>query len=852
MVLVVVREWVSVLALVRAERALERVRRGRGPAPRALPLLLGELRQAVRRLRRSPAFTITAVVTLALAIGALVTIFTLVQRIVRNPLPYPDAGRLIALDHAGFGGRRGVQMSSGLYFQYGERARTLDGVALHWGYEGTLSGAGEPRRVRVSRGTPSLLSVLDIEPSLGRWFTETEARPGAPPVAVLTARLWREVSGGASALEGRRIVLDGVPHDVIGVLPAEFAFPDDRTELWLAAQLAPAAARAGGFNFAGVARLRGGATLEQTRAELNAIIADLPRAYPQDAFAPTVVREARLASTALPLRAFVVGDVADTLWVFFAAVALVLLIACANVANLFLVRSDVKQREIAVRRALGAGSRGVTGFFLAESLVLCALAALAGLGLAWIGVRLLVAFGPDLPRLHEVRIDAVVVVFACAVAALAAAVFAAIPLARGGGSLTALRAGGRSATGARSQLRLRHALMGGQVALALVLLVGAMLMVRSYRALRAVDPHFDTADALVFRLGLSRDYPTRAAAIGFYTRALDRIAAIPGVTGVSATTCVPLADEGMCYGDPIGVEGRPVAPGEIPPIVAVRAVAGDALEVLGVPLVRGRGIARADVEAAARVVVVDEALARVYFPEEDPLGMRVRLDFLAPDDPAVLHTIVGIARSTPTHGLTEPAPVPTLYLPLRAEDEGPSIGALSFVVRTGVPPLTVLPALRAVIAELDPALALARVRTLEDVLAQAGAPLAFAMALLLVAGAVAVLLGVVGIWGVIAYAVRQRTREIGVRLALGAAPRSVSGMIMRDGGRVIASGVLVGLVGVLLSARAIEALLFEVHPRDPAVLAGVSALLVTIALLACWLPARRAATLRPTDAMRED
>ena len=547
-----------------------------------------------------------------------------------------------------------------------------------------------------------------------------------------------------------------------------------------------------------------------------------------------------------------VGPIAGTLWVLFAAVGLVLVLACANVANLFLVRSDVKQREIAIRRALGAGARGIAGYFLAESVLVSAVAGLAGLGLGWAGVRLLVLYGPGLPRLHEVRIDAAVVMFAIAATALSAVLFGTIPLLRGSGASAALREAGRGRTASRSQLRVRHTLMGGQVAIALVLLVAAALMVRSYRAMRRVDPHFDARSALAFRIGLSRDYATREASIAFYQSLIDRIAGIPGVTGVSALTCLPLADDGMCYRDPIGVEGRPVQPGTVPPIVSFRAVAGDVFEVLGVAIERGRGITRADIDAQAAVVVIDEALAAVYFPGEDPIGRRVRMDFLERDGPDPGHTIVGVVRSTPTRTLTETAAVPTIYLPLRAIEEGPSIGAMSFVVRTIVPPLGVLPAVRDAVAEVDPALALARVRTLEDVLAQAGSPMAFAMALLLIAAAVAVLLGLVGIYGVISYAVSQRTREIGVRLALGAAPGSVARMIVREGGRVIAAGLVSGLALSFAASRALEALLFGVHPRDPAVFMAMGTLLVAVALLACWLPAHRASALRPTEALRND
>ncbi|MCI0436431.1 MAG: ABC transporter permease [Gemmatimonadetes bacterium] len=814
---------------------------------------LRELRHGGRRLRMSPAFALTAFFTLAMAMGANATIFTLVQRVVRNPLPYADGDALVSLDHAapGIGASRGVQISDGIYFLYRERARTLDGIALYWQFEMTVTGDGDPERVRISRATPSLAAVLGVEPALGRWFTEDEGAPGGRPVAVLSDRIWQQRYGRDPDVLGRSIVLDGVSLDVVGVMPPGFAFPDESIAVWRPAQFDPTRARAGGFNFAAIAHIRAGHTLEEVRDELNALIARLPEAYPGDALAPTIINDAKLTSAVIGLKEEMVGSIARTLWILFGAGLIVLIVACANVANLFLVRSDVKQREVAVRRALGAGRRGIVGYFMAESVLLSLPGGVAALALTHAGLRALVAFGPALPRLHEVRVDGTVVLFTVLGSLLSALVFGAIPLARGLGSVAALRDAGRGRTAARSQLRVRHALMGGQVALALVLLVASALMVRSWLSMRAVDPNFDASSALTFQIGLSSDYPDRASAIEAWRQLIDRLAAIPGVTGVTAITCLPLAPERYCYGDPIGVDGRPAEPGSIPPIVAFRSAAGDVFEVLGVPIVRGRGITPADIASNAPVAVVNEALVDAYFPGEDPIGKRITTDFSDPADDEWA-TIVGVVRSTPTVSLTEPRAVPKLYLPLRTVDDGPNLIAMSFVLRTGVPPLGLLPAARSAIAEVDPNLALARVGTLERVLERAGAPMAFTMALLVTAAAVALLLGVVGIYGVVSYAVSQRTREIGVRMALGAAPRSVARMVLVEGGLVVSGGLVVGLLVALTTSRVLDTLLFGVRARDPQVFAAMAFLLVAVALTACWVPARRASSLRPTDALRAE
>ena len=816
-----------------------------------------EIHHAARRLVRSPSFTIASVLTLALAIGANAAIFTIVYRVVLNPLPYGDSERLIALD-LGMPKRnvpRGVNsLTTQLYYQYLDRARTLDRIALYQIDELTLTGQGTPERIRIARTTASLVPMLRVNLAQGRWFAEREEVPGAEPAAVLSHGLWSRRFGEDPAVVGRMLVLNGVLTRVIGVGPSSFGFPDSKVDLWTPLSLSRNTA-SGSYSYTAIARLREGASLEGARAELTRLSNELHVTNPGNGYDS-------LVSTATTLIEMTVGRVTRALWILLASVGLVLLIACANVANLFLVRSEARQREVAVRRALGASGRAMTRYFLSESVLLAGAGGAIGLGLAWGAITLLVAYGPtNLPRLDDVRLDWIAVVFTLVLSVLAAVAFGSIPLTRLGLIAASLHETGRGNTASRSRHRTRHLLMGGQVALALVLLVASGLMLRSFQKLRAIDPGFDASSALTFRIGLpTADYPDRTRMIAAHRAILDRLAALPGVTSVSAATCLPLSGRGYCFGIPITVVGRVMPPGTIPPIVALRAVTGDYMETTGMRLLRGRRIERADVDHNEPSVVVNQAFVDVYFPKQEPLGQRLTFGnpaFLK--NGSVSMTIVGVVASTPTITLAE-SPVPKLYMPMLSNDDGrfgggnvamgPAIDAMSYVVRVSTLPTSILGDVRRAVAGVDANLALAQVRPLQDLLDAASAQTAFTMVLLVIASVVALLLGVVGIYGVMSYIVSQRTSEIGVRLALGATPSSVAAMIARQGGLVALAGVIAGLATALAGTRLIESLLYGVSPRDPGVFAATAALLVVLACVACWLPARRAARLSPLEALR--
>ena len=815
-----------------------------------------EIRHAARRLARTPLFTLAAAVTLALAIAANAAIFTLVHRVVLNPLPYADSERLLALDY-GIPGRNvpsGVQvMTWQLYHQLVDNARTLDGIAAYFGSGGTLTGSGTPERIAVTRATPSLLSVLRAAPAVGRWFTEAEGTPGAPAVAVLAHGLWVRRFGADPAIVGRTIVIDGVATDVIGIMPASFTFPRAPVDLWLPAQSTRASASFL-FTVQGVARLRDNATVAAARAEITSLIEDLARVSPN---------QTGIVSTALLLHEAVVGNIAGALWILLAAVGLVLLVACANIANLFLVRTESRHREVAVRRALGAGTRRLAHYFLAESVLLGVGGGIVGLVLAWAGVRLLVAFGPaNLPRLSEVRIDAVVVLFTAVLSLIAAFAFGAIPLLRLAPIAATLHDSGRGQTATRGQHRARHVLMTAQVALALVLLVASGLMVRSVQQLRNIDLGFDPTSALTFGVALpERPYDTRERAASAHRAILERLNALPGVVSASASSTLPLS--GANYGNGLIVENELPDPSQQRrQFVWFRAVAGGYLETAGIRLRRGRTITQSDVDRREPVAVVDEALVAMYFPGQNPIGKRIRS--AAPLNPKLPAPpwleIIGLVATTPSGTLTS-SRLPQMYMPMSIAGGpdipapallGPNITAMSYVVRTTNDPAELTGAARAAVEGVDANLAMAQVQTLQDIVDRAGDQMLFTMVLLGIAASVALLLGAIGIYGVVSYIAAQRTGEIGLRLALGAEPSGVTAMILRESVTVTMVGIGIGLAAALAGGRLIEALLYNVSPRDPLVMGAVTLLLTGIALVACWLPARRAARLSPLEALRTD
>jgi putative ABC transport system permease protein len=856
------RELLGLAALACSDRQRQRILQPRKAGP--MDPLGQDITQAARRLWRSPAFSAATVLTLALAIGANAAIFAVVERVVFNPLPYPDSDRLIDIDHGSVTLKipNNSGTSPGLYVHYRKHARSLADAAIYQSGQRTLlHGRGEPERILMTMATPSLGAVLRVQPQLGRWFVEGEGRSGDRGVVVLSHGLWTRRFGRSPAILGQTIQLEGRPFEVVGVMPPAFAFPLANVEAWQATHIDETTGF-GLFGWQGVARLRDDVAVETAQKELQGLIAGVAEAYPDDPRAMGNV-ETKLTFTGRPLKDTVLGNVTRALSLLLMAVGVVLAVACANVANLFLVRTELRQREVAIRRALGATAVGMGRYFFTESALLAVTAGMLGLFVAWTALQLLVQAGPaTLPRLHEIRLHPIAIAYVAAVTLIIATLFGAIPLWRGT-SVAALHESGRSNTASRRRHLARYLLLGAQVAMAVMLLVASGLMVRSFVNLRAIDLGFNPESTLTFSVGLPAEkYGAPGAAVNLHQAVIDRVAALPGVRAASATTCLPLSMG--CNGNTLLVEGRIYPPGTLPPLTNFRAIAGGYFETMGMRILRGRSIDRGDVDRREPVVVISQALARTAFGDEDPIGRRVASNQppTKPGAPRSLEwlTVVGVVADTPMMSLTEPSPRPMVFMPLslgrrpHLEDIRlvPGIATLNYVVRTAEVPEHLVPAVREIVKSIDANLPIASVRTLQELVDRASGQMTFTMVLLAIAAVISLFLGVIGIYGVTSYIVSQRTGEIGVRLALGAEPAAITRQIVMQGAIVSLIGVAVGLGGALAGSRLIASVLYGISPRDPMVFGSMAMVLLIVAVIACWLPARRAAALSPTVALRAD
>ena len=853
------RELTGLVGAVVMERRAARVAAAYDRIQREGPGMLEqwkrELRHAARRLVRTPGFAAAALLTLALAIAANTAIFTLVNRVVLAPLPYPASERLMWIDHAapGLGMPSNLGVSSGFYREYG-KLPSVEAIAMYLtDGEATLTGDGDAERLHFVSATPSLGGLLGARPALGRWLSEADGVPGASPVMVLTHGLWVRRFGGDPRVIGTLVQIDGNAHEVIGVMPPEFRIPEAEADFVRAYAYDPATARVGGLGRKGIARVRAGVSADMLREQQNAVIADMPTRFPEDELAHAVANDAQMSSLTQPLKTQMLGDVGTTLWVLLGAVGIVLLIACANLANLFLVRVDARQREVAVRRALGAARRHVAGYYLSEALLVALLSGALGLGIAAIAVDYLVATAPvELPRLHEVRIDSASIGCALLLSIVAGLLFGTMPLLRRAVQPSALlQEGGRGNTAGVARMRSRQVLMAAQVALALMLLVSAGLMLQSFQRMRSIDPGFRDDQRLTFQIGLAfADYPSADAAAAFNEQLTERLRALPGVESVGVTTTLPLGGDGER--DVFEVRGREIQPGQMNEVALIRRVNTDYFQTFAIPLQGGAAFTVDDMAGRTRNVMINEAFAARYFPGQDPVGQQLR-NYGRTDEG--WYTVIGTTANTVTHDLREAAPAAQIYLPLR-DPQGDTLTSfnsthnVSYVLRTSTDPVSLLGAVQRTLAELDPNVALNRPETMTAIVARAGAGMAFTTILMLVAASVALLLGLIGVYAVIAYGVAQRTGEIGVRMALGARPQDVTAMIVRQSGGVIVVGIAIGLVGAVVTARSLEALLFGVAWNDGLTYAAVAVGLLVVALIGCWVPAERAARISPLEALR--
>jgi predicted permease len=807
--------------------------------------VLKELSVATRGLAKRPGYTAVAVTTLALGIGATVAIFTVVNAVLLRPLPYPDSDRIVTIrHHAPAIGMPELESSPGLITHYREGARTFTRAAGYENRERNLAGGGRPERVRAVGITPEIFDVLAVRPALGRPFIDTDAMEGAAPVVLLTDAIWRARFGADRGIVGRRVDLEGVSTEIVGVMPAGFSFPNPETRLLMPLWLDPARGF-GTFGTRTLARLAPGAGLEAARREIEDLQRRIPERFPD--MTADMLQRFGWAVTLEPWRDTVVRDVSAALWILFGAVSLVLIVAAANVANLFLVRAESRQREVAVRAALGATRGRIAATFLAETAVLAASGGALGLALAAAGIRLLTAYGPaDLPRLNEVTIDGTVVAFAAAIAALAGALLGALPalhLVRRSFA-TILRDGGRGSTAGRHRHRVRQVLVAGQVTLAFVLLVGSALLLQSLVRLHDVNPGFRVDGILTSGVSLGGE-TDRARRAAVYHRMLDEVSTLPGVVAAGAATSLPIAVSSM-NGSSFAIESRPRAENEIPPVTMYHAVTTGFFETLAIPLREGRLPTRDDTELVRPVVWVNDTFAR-QFLEGRALGERIRL---GGDDQTWLE-IVGVVGDVRTFGLREDLR-PMAYLPLGTTLTTVDREVLQIVMATTGSPASLAPQLRAAIDRVDASAPLLTTRTMEDIVTSSLAQQSFTMTLVAIAAIVTLALGAIGLYGVISVIVGQRTMEIGVRMALGAQPSDVQAMVLWQGLGVVGAGVVAGLLAATAATEALTSLLFEISPRDPVTFGAMTLLLVAVSALAIYVPARRAAAVDPIRAFREE
>jgi putative ABC transport system permease protein len=803
-----------------------------------------DMRYALRGLRKSPAFTTVAVLTLALGIGANTAVFTVVNGVLLRPLPFPDSERLYLVScrprHSTFD--NGPGLSDRHYLEFQRQNRSFERVATFGQNSITLTGAGDAVRLPVAMVTPSFLPVLLVNPAIGRVFLPEEDQPDRNGVALLSDKLWRSRFGADPNILGRTITLDGIGRRVIGIMPAGFMFPYE-AELWL--PLAVGDDPHNSFFRPVVGRLRPGVSAQQAQAELEAFAQHIPSD-----------EKSGMASEILPLKDLLSGNIRKSLLIFMGSVAFVLLIACANVANLLLMRATSRRQEIAVRAALGASRRRLIGQLLTESTLVSLAGGAAGIQLAVWGVPALLGLAPKgrIPRLEEIHIDGWVLAVTLGLSVFTGILFGLAPAfqATRRELRESLNSSGRAITHGREGLR--SALVVSEIALALVLLTGAGLMLKSFSRILAVDPGFHVENVLTmtvdlpgmsgFRFGQGNSvYQTTAQIQAFHTRILGKLSSLPGVVAAGAVNWLPL-QHWLIRGDFHLEGGR-----RLPPhyVVDKPVVSPEYFRVMGIRLLSGRGFTEHDTNSAPGVAIVSQAVARSIWPGEDPIGKRITLeDHPKPGD---WLTIVGVVDDVKQQGLTK-KPDPAIYQPYQQALRPFFVSHMTFVVRTAANPLSVAAAMRGVLQEVDMDQPVQSIATMADVLAATTAEPWFQARLISVFSILALLLSGVGIYGVLAYSVTERTHEIGIRMALGAGSADVARMVLRRCLTLATLGVALGMAGAAAVTRVLGAFLFDVKPTDPATFVAVATLLMAVALLAGLLPARRASRVDPLVALR--
>ena len=803
-------------------------------------------------------FTVLTLLMLAVGIGANVAVFSVVEGVLLKPLPYPHPERLLTVSLSAPGvGLPDAQMAPSDYFIFQEQNRTFQNIGLYQDDSVSITGAGQPDQVPAMDVTSGTLAALGVQPALGRLFSPSDDSPSAPLAAVLSYSYWQRKFAGSRSVIGRTLDADGKARQIIGVLPRDFQFLDrQNVAVFMPLQFDRNKTFLGNFSYNAVGRLNPGVTLAQANADVARMLPIVLRSFaPPPGFSLDLFKKAQIGPNLRPLRQDVVGNVSTLLWVLMASIGMVLLIACANVANLLLVRTEGRQQELAIRTALGATRGRIAGELLFESLVLGLIGSILGLGFAYAALRLLVTLAPSgLPRITDIGINLPVLLFTLAIALLTSVLFGLVPVLKyaGARASTGLREGGRTLSQSRQRHRARNVLVTLQVSLAFVLLICSGLMIRTFRALTHVNPGFaNPADVQTFRIFIpGSDVADDAQVPRVEQQIRDKLAATPGVSSVGFSSAIPM--DGNNWNDLVFAADRAYAQGQLPPLRRHVMISPGYLQAMGIPLIAGRDITWTDTYDKIPVALISENFAREYWGSPaNALGKRIRISSI--DD---WRQIIGVVANVHDHGMNKAAPADVYWPVLLAKFESEPLRAardIAFAVRS---PLagsqTFMNQIRHAVWSVDANLPLASVHTLDYFYQHSMARTAFTLVMLGIAGAMALLLGTVGLYGVIAYSVSQRTREIGIRMALGAQQKELTLLFVRQGLMLTAIGVVCGLAAAFAVMRFMSSLLFGVSALDPVTYAAVTAGLVATALLASYLPSRRASSVNPVESLRAE
>ena len=804
--------------------------------------MIADIRYAIRMLAKSPAFTFVVVLTLALAIGANTAMFSVVNAVLLRPLPYPHAEQLVRV----FGSQPQLELapsSPANFLEWKEENKVFDRIGTYVGQGFNLLGGDKPERVIGARVSADLLQALGVQPALGRLFTNDEDQDGRDQVVILSHDFWRNHFGGDAGIVRQTITLNDRAYTIIGIMPAGFTFPSSRTQVWVPIAFNATELKTRDTNFIDVvARLKPGVSIEQARANMNAVAQSQAERYPKTNFGVGI--------KVVSLQEDVVGDVRPMLVVLLGAVAFVLLIACANVANLLLARAATRQREMAIRGALGASRSRVVRLLLTESVLLAVVGGAVGLLFAIWSLDLLVSLKPaNLPRLAEIEVNRTVFFFTFAVSIVTGVLFGLAPAVQASKSdlNEGLKESGRGGTDSPRRQRIRALLVVSEVALSLVLLVGAGLMIRSFSRLLAVDPGFKADHVLTAFVSLPvSKYPKREEQTAFFDRLLERLHNIPGVSAAGVISDIPLYGGSSTGFD---VEGHPEAAPGHRPLTDYRLINPDYFAAMGMRLVKGRAFSRYDTEAAPGVVIINETMAKRFMAGEDPVGKRLALS----GDPKDLREIVGVVADVRNYGVDAEVK-PEVYVPFvqnAASYLSGMTSALTVVVRSSIEPTALGATLREQVQLLDKDQPVSAIKTMEWYLADSMAQRRFNMLLLAVFAGLALVLAAVGIYGVIAYTVTQRTHEMGIRIALGARGGDILRLVFSNAMVTTVAGIFIGLAAAFGLTRLLRSLLYQVTATDPFVFATIPLLLLAVAALATYFPARRAMKVDPITALRE-